>query len=35
MATNYKRCHVVYSKVGFNPISSPLNWMEIRKNRPR
>lgn len=27
--------HGVYSKVGFNSVSHPLNWMEIRKNRPR
>ena len=26
--------HGVYSKVGFNPVSHPLNWMEIRKNSP-
>ena len=27
--------HGVYSKVGFNPVSHPLNWRDIRKNRPR
>lgn len=30
-----KDAHGVYSKVGFNPISRPLDWMEIRKDRPR
>lgn len=30
-----KDAHGVYSKVGFNPISRPLAWMEIRKDRPR
>lgn len=30
-----KDAHDVYSKVGFNPISNPLAWMEIRKDRPR
>lgn len=30
-----KDAHGVYSQVGFNPIESPLNWMEIRKIRPR
>ncbi|WP_316569266.1 GNAT family N-acetyltransferase [Neobacillus sp. YIM B06451] len=29
-----KDAHGVYSKVGFNPISRPLDWMEIRKDRP-
>jgi GNAT superfamily N-acetyltransferase len=26
--------HGVYNKVGFNPVTRPLDWMEIRKNRP-
>jgi GNAT superfamily N-acetyltransferase len=30
-----KDAHGVYSKVGFNPVSRPLDWMEIRKNRPK
>lgn len=30
-----KDAHGVYSKVGFKPISRPLDWMEIRENRPR
>ena len=25
--------HGVYNKVGFNPVTRPLDWMEIRKNR--
>lgn len=25
--------HGVYSKVGFKPVSRPLDWMEIRKDR--
>lgn len=29
-----KDAHDVYSKVGFKPISSPLDWMEIRNTRP-
>ncbi|WP_059173425.1 GNAT family N-acetyltransferase [Bacillus sp. FJAT-27445] len=29
-----KDAHGVYSKVGFDPISRPLDWMEIRKDRP-
>ncbi|WP_409271499.1 GNAT family N-acetyltransferase [Neobacillus sp. SCS-31] len=29
-----KDAHGVYSKVGFNPISRPLDWMEIRNDRP-
>lgn len=27
--------HGVYSKVGFKPISHPLDWMEIRHDRPK
>ncbi len=30
-----KDAHGVYSKAGFSPVSRPLDWMEIRKNRPR
>jgi len=26
--------HGVYNKVGFNPVTRPLDWMEIRKARP-
>ena len=26
--------HGFYNKVGFNPVTRPLDWMEIRKNRP-
>lgn len=26
--------HDVYRQVGFNPVSRPLDWMEIRNNRP-
>ena len=29
-----KDAHGVYSKVGFQPISHPLAWMEIRNQRP-
>ena len=29
-----KDAHGVYQKVGFNPISRPSNWMEIRYKRP-
>jgi len=29
-----KDAHEVYSKVGFQPISHPLAWMEIRNQRP-
>lgn len=29
-----KDAHGVYQKVGFNPISNPEYWMEIRHNRP-
>ena len=28
-----KDAHGVYSKVGFNPVSRPLDWMEIRNSR--
>ena len=28
-----KDAHGVYNKVGFNPVTRPLDWMEIRKNR--
>lgn len=27
--------HGVYNKVGFNPVTRPLDWMEIRKDRPK
>lgn len=27
--------HGVYGKSGFKPVSRPLDWMEIRKERPR
>ena len=30
-----KDAHEVYSKAGFESISSPLNWMEIRNQRPK
>ena len=30
-----KDAHGVYSKVGFQPISHPFAWMEIRKERPK
>lgn len=30
-----KDAHGVYKKVGFTPISRPLDWMEIREIRPR
>jgi N-acetylglutamate synthase-like GNAT family acetyltransferase len=30
-----KDAHGVYSNVGFNPVTRPLDWMEIRKNIPR
>jgi GNAT superfamily N-acetyltransferase len=30
-----KDAHEVYSKVGFCPISRPVDWMEIRFKRPR
>jgi N-acetylglutamate synthase-like GNAT family acetyltransferase len=30
-----KDAHGVYSKVGFNTISNPSAWMEIRNERPR
>lgn len=30
-----KDAHGVYGKVGFVPVSRPLDWMEIRKSRPR
>jgi GNAT superfamily N-acetyltransferase len=26
--------HGVYQKIGFNPLSRPADWMEIRQNRP-
>jgi len=29
-----KDAHEVYKKVGFSPVSRPLDWMEIRKPRP-
>ena len=29
-----KDAHEVYRKVGFSPVSRPLDWMEIRKPRP-
>jgi GNAT superfamily N-acetyltransferase len=29
-----KDAHEVYRKVGFNAISRPLDWMEIRSDRP-
>lgn len=29
-----KDAHGVYSKVGFKPVSRPLDWMEIRHARP-
>lgn len=30
-----KDAHGVYEKVGFKPISRPMDWMEIRNDRPR
>jgi predicted N-acetyltransferase YhbS len=30
-----KDAHGVYKKVGFNPVSRPDDWMEIRKPRPK
>ena len=30
-----KDAHGVYSNVGFNPVTRPLDWMEIRKSIPR
>ena len=30
-----KDAHGVYSKLGFKVISRPLDWMEIRKERPK
>lgn len=30
-----KDAHGVYSKVGFKPVSRPLDWMEIREARQR
>lgn len=30
-----KDAHGVYSKVGFKPVFRPLDWMEIRNDRPR
>lgn len=30
-----KDAHGFYSKVGFNPVSRPLDFMEIRKSRPK
>jgi len=27
--------HRVYGKAGFNPLSNPQNWMEIRHERPK
>lgn len=27
--------HGVHSKLGFNPVSRPLDWMEIRHERPK
>lgn len=30
-----KDAHGVYDKVGFKPISRPLDWMEIRYDRPK
>ncbi|HEX2946116.1 MAG TPA: GNAT family N-acetyltransferase [Clostridia bacterium] len=30
-----KDAHGVYGKVGFKPVSRPLDWLEIRENRPR
>jgi GNAT superfamily N-acetyltransferase len=29
-----KDAHGVYGKVGFTPVSRPLDWMEIRRQRP-
>lgn len=30
-----KDAHGVYSKLGFKPVSTPLDWMEIREDRVR
>jgi GNAT superfamily N-acetyltransferase len=30
-----KDAHGVYNKVGFNPLLQPLDWMEIRSERPK
>jgi GNAT superfamily N-acetyltransferase len=30
-----KDAHGVYSKSGFKPIKKPVDWMEIRKDRPK
>ncbi|HEX2394987.1 MAG TPA: GNAT family N-acetyltransferase [Bacteroidales bacterium] len=30
-----KDAHGVYAKLGFKPLATPENWMEIRKERPR
>lgn len=30
-----KDAHGVYNKVGFKPVSRPLDWMEVRYDRPK